>query len=173
EYRILGPVEVGGEAGPIPLGGKRQRALLGLLLMHAGAAVSTDRIVEALWGEEPPKHAKTALQNAVVQLRKLLGADALVLKAPGYALQVEPESLDARRFERLLKEARHAEPAERAWKIRDALALWRGPPLADLAFESFAQGEIRRLDELRLEALEQRLDADLELGQGPELVAEL
>jgi DNA-binding SARP family transcriptional activator len=173
EYRILGPVEVAGEAGPISLGGQKQRALLGLLLLHAGEAVSADRIVDELWGDHPPKTATTSLQNFVSQLRKLLGPEALVTKAPGYLLRVDPEQVDARRFERLIADARRAEPAERTWKLRDALALWRGPPLADLAFESFAQGEIRRLEELRLVALEERINADLEQGQGPELVGEI
>jgi DNA-binding SARP family transcriptional activator len=173
EYRILGPVELTGEAGPIPLGGQKQRALLALLLLHAGAAVSTDRIVDELWGKQPPKTATTSLQNFISQLRKLLGAETLVTKPPGYALRIEPDQLDAQRFERLLSEAREADAGERASKLRDALALWRGPPLADLAFEAFAQGEIRRLEELRLDAVEQRIEADLELGRGAELTAEL
>jgi DNA-binding SARP family transcriptional activator len=173
EFRILGPVEVVDETGPVTIGGQKQRALLGLLLLHAGEAVSTDRIVDELWGEQPPKTATTSLQNFVAQLRKLLGPDALVTKPPGYLLRVEPDRLDAACFERLLTEARRAEPDERASKLRDALALWRGPPLADLAYETFAQGEIRRLDELRLDALEERIDADLELGQAGELVGEL
>jgi DNA-binding SARP family transcriptional activator len=173
EYRILGSIEVLAEDTPIQLGGQKQRALLGLLLLNAGTAVSTDRIVDDLWSKHPPRTAITSLQNFVSQLRRLLGPDALVTKAPGYLLHVRPDQLDARRFERLVLEARQAEPAERAWKLRDALTLWRGPPLADLAFEPFAQGEIRRLDELRIGALEERLDADLELGGSGELVGEL
>jgi DNA-binding SARP family transcriptional activator len=173
EFRILGPVEAVDEAGPLTIGGQKQRALLGLLLLHAGEAVATDRIVDELWGEQPPKTATTSLQNFVSQLRRLLGPDVLVTKPPGYLLRVEPDGLDAARFERLLTEARRAEPDERARKLRDALALWRGPPLADLAYETFAQGEIRRLEELRLDALEERIDADLELGQAGELVGEL
>jgi DNA-binding SARP family transcriptional activator len=173
EFRILGPVEAVDEAGPVTIGGQKQRALLGLLLLHAGEAVATDRIVDELWGEQPPKTATTSLQNFVSQLRRLLGPDVLVTKPPGYLLRVEPDGLDAARFERLLTEARRAEPDERARKLRDALALWRGPPLADLAYETFAQGEIRRLEELRLDALEERIDADLELGQAGELVGEL
>jgi DNA-binding SARP family transcriptional activator len=172
EFRILGPVEVADETGLVSIGGQK-RALLGLLLLHAGEAVSTDRIVDELWGEQPPKTATTSLQNFVSQLRRLLGPDALVTKPPGYLLRVEPDQLDAARFERLLTEARRAEPDERAGKLREALALWRGPPLADLAFAAFAQGEIRRLEELRLDALEERIDADLELGQAGELVGEL
>ncbi|HSS72469.1 MAG TPA: BTAD domain-containing putative transcriptional regulator [Gaiellaceae bacterium] len=173
EYRILGPVEVADETGPISLGGQRQRALLGLLLLNAGRVVSTDRIVDQLWGEEPPKAALASLQNFVSQLRRLLGAHALLTKRPGYLLQVEPAQLDLLRFERLVTEAR-AEPAERRSQLlREALSLWRGPPLADLAFETFVQTEVRRLEELRLGALEERIDADLELGGRGELVGEL
>jgi DNA-binding SARP family transcriptional activator len=173
EFRILGPLEVVGEGGPIALGGQKQRALLGLLLMHAGAVVATDRLVDQLWGEHAPKTATTSLQNFVSQLRKLLGADLLVTRPPGYVLSIEPDSLDLARFQRLVADARAAEPAERAAKLREALALWRGSPLADLAFETFAQTEIRRLEELRLEALEARIDADLELGESAGLVSEL
>ena len=173
EFRILGPLEVVGESGEVALGGQKQRALLGLLLVRAGEVVATDRLVDQLWGEHPPKTATTSLQNLVSQLRRALGPDLLVTRPPGYVLRVEDESLDLRRFEHLVAEARGSPPAERAAKLREALALWRGPPLADLAFETFAQTEIRRLEELRLEALEERIDADLELGEGQSLVAEV
>jgi len=173
EFRILGPLEVAGEGGLVGLGGQKQRALLGLLLVRANQVVSTDKLVMELWGELPPKAAKASLQNLVVQLRKLLGADVVVTRPPGYALQVNARQVDLGRFERLVNDARQAEPEERAKKLREALALWRGPPLADLAFEAFAQGEIRRLEELRLEALEERIDADLALGSGSELAGEL
>ena len=173
EFRILGPLEVVGDGAPVALGGQKQRALLGLLLMRTGEVVSTERLVDQLWGEQPPKTATTSLQNLVSQLRKLLGTDALVTRPPGYVLEIDAESLDLGRFERLVSEARGAEPATRAAKLREALALWRGQPLADLSFEAFAQVEIRRLEELRLEAQEDRIDADLELGEGAALVAEL
>ena len=173
EFRILGPLEVVGEQGLIPLGGRMQRSLLGGLVIRAGQVVSTDRLIDELWGERPPKNAKTSLQNTVVQLRKLLGPEALVRRAPGYVLQVEPDQVDAVRFERLVAEARGLPAAERSRQIAEALALWRGPPLADLEFERFAEGEVRRLEELRLDALEERIDADLELGRGSELVPEL
>jgi DNA-binding SARP family transcriptional activator len=172
-FRILGPVEVADESGPLELGGQKQRALLALLLIHAGEAVASDRIVDELWGDQPPRTVTTSLQNLVSQLRKLLGPDVLVTRPPGYMLRIDREQVDAGRFERLIAEARQAEPAERAAKLQEGLALWKGPPLADLAFESFAQSEIRRLEELRLEALEQRIDGDLELGFGRELVGEL
>ena len=141
--------------------------------MHAGAVVSTDRLVSDLWGEAPPRTATTSLQNFVSQLRKLLGAGAIETQPPGYVLRVDPDCFDLARFERLVAAARGAAPAERVKLLRKALGLWRGPPLADLAFETFAQGEIRRLEELRVEALEDRIDADLELGAGGELVGEL
>ena len=173
EFRILGPLEVVGDEGPVALGGQKQRALLGLLLVRAGQVVSTDRLLEELWGEHPPKAAKSSLHNVVVQLRRLLGPDVVVTRPPGYVLRVSAGQVDLGRFESLVQAARHAEPEERARKLREALALWRGPPLDDLAFESFAQGEIRRLEELRLEALEERIDADLAVGAGGELVAEL
>ena len=173
EFRILGPVEVEGDAGRIALGGLKQRALLGALLVRAGEVVSTDRLLDELWGEHPPKTATTSLQNMVSQLRKLLGADVVVTRPPGYVLQVEPDQVDAARFEQLVADARRAPPEGRAALLRQALALWRGPALADLAFETFAGGEARRLEELRLEALEERIDSDLELGSGAELVGEL
>ena len=173
EYRILGPLEVMGEDGPVALGGQKQRGLLALLLVHAGTVVASERLVTYLWGETPPKTAATALQNLVGQLRKLLGSDAIETKPPGYVLQVEPDRFDLARFEQLCAAARKAGAEERAGLLREALALWRGPALADLAFETFAQNEIRRLEELRLDAVENRIDADLELGGAGDLVGEL
>jgi DNA-binding SARP family transcriptional activator len=172
EFRILGPLEVQ-DGGRIALGGQKQRALLGALVVHAGEVVSTDRLLDELWGEHPPRTATTSLQNMVSQLRKLLGADVLVTRPPGYVLQVERDQIDAARFEHLVADARATPPGERSRLLREALALWRGPPLADLEFERFAEAEVRRLEELRLDALEERIDADLELGLGSELVAEL
>ncbi len=173
EFRILGPLEVVGDDGPVALGGQKQRALLALLLVHSGEVVATERLVNELWGERPPKTATTSLQNFVSHLRKLLGPETLETKAPGYILRVDRDRFDLARFEALSAEARRAEPKERAKLLREALALWHGPPLADLAYETFAQSEIRRLEELRLEAVESRIDADLELGAGGELVSEL
>jgi DNA-binding SARP family transcriptional activator len=139
EFRILGPLEVVGDEGPIALGGQTQRALLGLLLLRAREVVATERLVDQLWGEQPPKTATTSLQNLVSQLRKLLGTDVLVTRPPGYVLQIDAESLDLGRFERLVVAARGAEPPVRAAGLREALALWRGQPLADLSSETFAQ----------------------------------
>ncbi|HEY8236397.1 MAG TPA: BTAD domain-containing putative transcriptional regulator, partial [Gaiellaceae bacterium] len=132
-----------------------------------------DRIVDALWGEQPPRTAATSLQNFVSQLRKLLGADVVVTKPPGYQLRIAPEQLDLERFTRLVEESRAEPPDERAAKLRRALALWRGRPLADLGFEAFAQQEIGRLEELRLAALEDRVEADLQAGRHKDLVGEL
>jgi DNA-binding SARP family transcriptional activator len=173
EFRILGPIEVRSNGETLSLGGPKQRALLALLLVDAGRAVSTDRLIDALWGEHPPKTAATSLQNFVSQLRKLLGPDVLVTKPPGYLLRVDPSRLDAARAQALAAEARSAALDKRAAKLREALALWRGPPLGEFAFEAFAQSEIGRLEELRLTVLEERIDADLEAGRHAEVVGEL
>jgi DNA-binding SARP family transcriptional activator len=155
------------------LGGQKQRALLALLLLDPNRVVSTDRIVDALWGEQPPRTAATSLQNFVSQLRKLLGPETLVTKPPGYELRLAGEQLDLQRFRRLVDEARGEPPEERAERLRLALALWRGPPLADLGFESFAQSEIVRLEESRLAVVEDRIEAELEAGRHAELAGEL
>src|ERR1044071_4126238 len=131
EFRILGPLEVLDAGRSISLGGQKQRALLALLLLDAGRVVSVDRIVDALWGERPPKTAPTSLQNFVSHLRKALGADVLVTQPPGYVLRIAPEQLDVERFTLLADEAKRLPVEERAAKLREALTLWRGPPLAD------------------------------------------
>jgi len=173
EFRILGPLEVVDGEDALHLGGQKQRALLALLLLDPNRVVSTDRIVDALWGEEPPRTAATSLQNFVSQLRKLLGPETLVTKPPGYELRLAGEQLDLQRFRRLVDEARGEPPEERAERLRLALALWRGPPLADLGFESFAQSEIARLEESRLAVVEDRIEAELEAGRHAELAGEL
>jgi DNA-binding SARP family transcriptional activator len=172
-FRLLGPLEIEADGEPVLLAGQKQRALVALLLLDANRVVSTDRIVDALWGEQPPKTAATSLQNLVSQLRKLLGPETLVTRPPGYELRVPLQQLDLHRFERLVDEARGTPADERGAKLRSALALWRGPPLADVAFEAFAQGEIARLEEVRLGVLEDRIDAELEEGRHTELVGEL
>ena len=173
DFRILGPLEVEGVDGPVALGGQRQRMLLAVLLLHAGHVVPTDRLVHELWGEHPPNTAASSLQNAVSQLRKVIGAETLQTRAPGYVLAVESEHIDAGRFEGAIVAARRAAPEERARLLRLALDTWRGPPLAEFTFDSFAQGEIHRLDELRLVAVEQRIEADVDSGRPGEVVAEL
>ncbi len=156
----------------IVLGGSKQRALLALLLLHANRVVSRDRLIDELWDSSPPETASTALQVHVSQLRKSLGRDAIVTRAPGYMISVEPGALDLERFELLVDEAHGKEAEARAKILEEALALWRGPPLADLD-DSFAGAERAQLEERRTSALEQRIDADLELGLHSELVPEL
>src|SRR5215208_6856072 len=173
EFRILGPLEISRNGVAVELRGQRQRAVLALLLLDANRVVRTERLIDELWGENPPRTAVTSLHNALVQLRKLLGPDALQTRPPGYVLRVEPKGYDLARFESLLREAREAPPEERAQLLRDALGEWRGAPLAELAHEAFAQSEVRRLEELRISALEDRLDADLEAGRHAALVPEL
>ncbi len=173
EFRILGPLEIVDGGADVPLSGRNQRALVALLLVHANEALSTDRIVDRLWGEHPPRTATTSLQNTVSQLRKLLGPGLLQTRPNGYALEIDAGQLDLGCFEELLDRARAAEPDERAVLLHEALALWRGPPFADLQFETFLQQEIQRLESLRLAALEERIAADLELRADAELVAEV
>jgi DNA-binding SARP family transcriptional activator/thioredoxin-like negative regulator of GroEL len=173
EFRILGPLEVVEDGRPVSLDRRRMRALLAFLLLHANELVSADRLIDEVWGPEPPKTASASLQNYVSRLRKAIGADAVVSQPPGYVLRIDPERFDLARFERLTSEARGAEPRERAEKLRAALALWRGPALDDLAFEPFARDEVGRLEEARLAALEDCIDAELELGRDGDLVGEL
>ena len=174
QFRILGPLEVAEGDYLVSLAGA-QRSLLALLLLNANQVVSADRLIDELWGEEVPESGRTALQVRVSQLRKALGDDGgrIATRAPGYLLRVDRDELDLYRFERLVSEAGGAEPAEAAAKLREALGLWRGPPLADLSYASFAQPAIRRLEELRMAALEKRIEADLELGRQADLVGEL
>jgi DNA-binding SARP family transcriptional activator len=173
EFRILGPLEVVDGGAAVALPSQKQRALLALLLINNGEVVSTDRLIDELWGERPPKTAPNVLQNLVSQLRKVLPQSLVVTRAPGYRIDVEPDQLDLRLFERLVAEAQGRDAQARAHLLRDALAIWRGPPLADLQFEGSASGEVRRLEELRQQAVEERIDVDLELGGGRELVGEL
>ena len=174
EFRILGPLEVVSDDGELlALGGQRQRAVLAVLMLNAGHVVSTDFLIDAVWGEEPPRTAATSLQNAISALRRVLGPDLLLTQAPGYRLAVDPESVDLGRFERLVASARSLEPEERRVRLREALALWRGEPLTDIAFVPFAAAEIRRLESLQLNALDARIDADLAVGAGLDVVPEL
>jgi DNA-binding SARP family transcriptional activator/streptogramin lyase len=177
EFRILGPLEVRENGRALAIGAGKQRALLALLLLDAGDVVSTDRLIDNLWGERPPASALNSVHIYVSQLRKVLGEDCLITRGHGYLLALEPEQVDLGRFERLLGKGREllasGEAKRASDALRAALALWRGPPLADLASEPFAQGEIARLEELRLAALEERIEADLALGRHAELVPEL
>jgi class 3 adenylate cyclase len=176
EFRILGPLEVRGDAQPVALGGAKQRALLVLLVVRANELLPTERIVEELWGGTPPPTATKTVQVYVSQLRKALGRELLETRGPGYVLHAEDDAVDARRFERLLGEARRALPTDAAAAARlleQALGLWRGDALAEFAYEPFAAGEIARLAELRLVARELLLEARVELGAHVEAVPEL
>lgn len=144
-----------------------------MLVLRARQAVPTDVLIDALWDDAPPATAAKSLQVYVSRLRKALGEHVIATRPPGYVLQVEPEQLDAERFERLVEEARHEPPERAAATLRDAIGLWRGPPLSDFAYEAFAASEIARLEELRLTAVEARIDADLALGRHARLVSEL
>ena len=177
EFGILGPLAAWDDGRELTLGGAKQRALLAVLVLRANEDVATAKIVDELWGERPPATAAKAVQVYVSQLRKLLGASVVETRPAGYRLAVGRGALDVERFEDLLERGRLlvAEGAEHraADVLREALALWRGPPLADFPYEPFAQNEIGRLEGLRLAALELRLQADLALGRAPEVVGEL
>ena len=173
DYRLLGPLEARAGDRAVPLGGPKQRAVLAVLLLRAGETVSVDTLIDEVWGERPPVNVTATLHNCVSRLRKAIGTETIETRAPGYVLHARDEEIDARRFERALVAARALEPAERAAALREALSLWRGAALADLAFEPFAGAEAARLEELRLVALEERIDAELTLGRQEQLVAEL
>ena len=173
EFRLLGPLQVLESDRPLPLGRGRQRALFALLLIHANEVVSTDRLIDELWGATPPKNALKNIQVYVSRLRKELGEGRLVTQSPGYLLHVDPSELDLGRFERFVADADGADPQLAADNLRRALEEWRGPALADVAYEPFAQAEIARLEERRWAATEQRLDADLACGRDAQLIGEL
>ena len=177
EFSILGPLEVFDDGRPVHLGGPKQRAALAILLLSANRVVSVERLADDLYAGAPPVTAVTQVQRQVSDLRKVLGAAVIETRSPGYALHVEPERLDLDRFERWTHEAALAldrsEPAAAADLLTEALGLWRGAPLADVAYEPFAQTAIGRLEELRLAALEQRFEAELALGRHGSVLAEL
>jgi DNA-binding SARP family transcriptional activator len=177
EFRILGPLEVWDEGRRISLSGPKQRALLALLLLHANEIVPGDRLIDELWGEDSSERAATSLRVNVTRLRKVLPSDVLVTRSPGYTIRLGPDQLDLLRFERLVEEGRallaEARPTDAAARLREALSLWRGSALTDFAYESFAQAAIARLEEIRLAALELRIEADIALGRDRELIAEL
>src|SRR5438045_6786248 len=162
EFRILGPLEVVDNGRVVDLGSRKQRALLTVLLLRRGDVVAVDELIESL-GSEPPRTAETTLRAYVSRLRASLGPNRLQTRSRGYLLTVAPDEVDADRFESLT----------RAGRFDEALSLWRGAPLADVAYESFAQTEIARLEELRLAAIEERVEADLAAGRHSPLVAEL
>ena len=172
-YLILGPLEIHDGETEVALRGGQQRKLLAILLLHGGEAVSSDRLIDELWHGKPPDTAAKALQGYVSSLRKQLGPETVETVGSGYRLKVAAEDVDARHFEELLAEARPLERGPAAAKLHEALALWRGPALADFAYNDFAQHEIERLEELRLSCIERRIDLELALGHHGDLVPEL
>jgi class 3 adenylate cyclase/DNA-binding SARP family transcriptional activator len=184
DFRILGSLEVLDEGREVKLGGTKQRALLALLLLHANETLTTDRLIDELWGERPPANSAKTVQVHVSRLRKALapvngagGERVVVTRERGYELRLDPERLDARRFERLVAEGRGelaaGRPQVAAAALERALSLWRGAPLAELAHEPFAQTEIARLDDLRAGALEKLVEAKLDLGRHEEVIVQL
>ena len=177
EFRVLGPIQVAGGAGPVELASGKQLALLACLLIARGEVVSRDRLIDALWGEQPPAAAVNSLQVHVHGLRGRLGPERIERDGPGYRLRLMPGELDLERFDRLVERGRseleRAEAETAAASLREALGLWRGHPYEDVRYEAFAQAEVARLEELRLAALEDRINADLALGRHRALVPEL
>jgi YVTN family beta-propeller protein len=177
DFRILGPLELGDRRNPVSIDAPKQRALLGVLLLHPNEVVSTQRLIDELWGERPPARALKVVQTYVSQLRRVLGPTSIETRPPGYLLRVEKDALDAAQFRDLATEARRLATNGQGERARalyaEALALWRGPPLADVRFESFAQNELERLEEERLRVVGDRIDCELALGRHYELVPEL
>ncbi len=177
EFRILGSLQVVEDDQQLALGSPQQQALLAALLVHRRHPVSSDHLIDELWGERAPPTARKIVQGYVSSLRKVLGDGVLVSRGRGYLLQVDPGQTDVDRFESLVAEGHRAlaerDPHTAAERLREALTLWRGPALADFAYESFAQSEIARLEEARLAALEERIEAELALGEHARLVGEL
>ncbi|MBA3333229.1 MAG: winged helix-turn-helix domain-containing protein, partial [Actinobacteria bacterium] len=176
EFRVLGPLEIEQDGALIRIGAPKERALLLYLLLNACAVVPADRIIEALWGSAPPSSAKKLVQLYVSHLRDKLGRAAIETVPPGYRAQIAPSSLDCVRFERLLRDGREAQVSGNAQLavaiLSRALALWRGPALVDVSFDDFAVAEAARLEELRLDCAEERLAAQLSLGEHEDVVAE-
>jgi DNA-binding SARP family transcriptional activator len=176
-FGLLGPLAVWLDGQPARVGGLKQRSVLAVLLLEANGVVSRDRLIDALWGDSPPPSASAALDAYVYRLRKLVGSDRLTRRGSGYVLRVGPGELDAGEFESLVAGGRAAlaagDAGGAARQLREALALWRGPALADLAGQPFADNEIARLEEVRLGALEDRIEADLILGRHDSVVSEL
>jgi DNA-binding SARP family transcriptional activator len=177
EFRILGPLDVVGPDGPIGIDGGKVRALLELLLLHANEVIPGDRLVDSLWGESPSESAEHAVEVYVSRLRRALGQDRIETHPPGYRIRVEPGELDLHRFEVLTAEARAAseanDAAEAVRLLQQAEALWRGPALSELRSLERSRPEIIRMDELRLAAATDRIDAMLATGRHAEVVPEL
>jgi DNA-binding SARP family transcriptional activator len=177
EFRILGPLEVTHQGEAVHVGGAKERALLAILVLNANEAVSVDRLIDELWGVRPPATARKSVQVRVAGLRRTLGEGVLLTSAGGgYLIRIAADQLDLHHFERLVSEGRDAladDPAAAKDKLSEAVAIWRGPALADFAYESFAQPAIARLEELRLSALELQIEAELALGRHAGVVGRL
>src|SRR5262249_15068069 len=180
EFRILGPLEVVNEHHELRIGPAKEQGVLAVLLLYANEVVSREQLIDSLWGESPPASAIKAVNVYVSQLRKTLaqnGTDPIATRSPGYMLEVQPEQLDAARFERLVDKCRECvsvrEPEAAALLFSEALSLWRGPALTGLELESDARNEVERLDGLRTSALLDRIDCQLTLGHDEDLVGEL
>src|SRR5919199_4652390 len=177
EFGILGPLEVRRDDRPVAIPGAKERALLAILLLRANEPVAADRLVDELWPDAAPPTARKSVQVRVATLRRVLPDGVLVTRGGSYVIQVDRDQLDLHRFERLLSDGSRAladgDARGAAAMLREALALWRGPALADFAYEPFAEPAVARLEELRLAALEERLEADLALGHHAQLVGEL
>jgi DNA-binding SARP family transcriptional activator/streptogramin lyase len=172
-YLILGPLEIHDGAAEVALRGGQQRKLLAILLLHGSEVVSSDRLIDELWAGKPPGTAAKALQGYVSSLRKQLGPETIETVGAGYRLKLAADQVDVHEFEELLAEARPLERGPAATKLQEALALWRGPALADFAYDDFAQREIERLEELRQAGIERRINLELALGHHDDLVPEL
>ena len=176
-FSLLGPLRVVDGEREIAVDAPKQRALLVLLLLRRGESVTVERVGDELWAGEPPATATKAVRVYVAQLRKALGTDTVVTEGGGYALPLDRHETDVGHFEGLVGEGRRlldaGDASRAAGVLREALALWRGPALAEFRYEEFAQREAARLEEARLGALEARIDADLALGREDELVPEL
>jgi DNA-binding SARP family transcriptional activator len=180
EFRILGPLEVRDDGRPLELRGAKQKLLLAMLLLNANKVVSSESLIDVLWGDDPPETARKALQMHVSQLRRALAdgragdESVIATRSPGYRLEIGASTLDLTRFERELAEAKDARsPSDVAASLRAALDLWRGPPLADVVRGEALRAEAARLEERRLSAVEDRIDADLALGEHAAVIGEL
>jgi len=176
KIRVLGSVDVEQNGRSVKLGGPKQRAVLSMLALNANATVSLERLIDGLWGEEPPSTAAKMVQQYVSQLRRLLAEDEgpeIVTRGRGYELQVDPAAVDTLRFEQLVERAARDDDGGRGRLAHEALALWQGPPLADLLDEPFAASEARRLEELHLTATELMIEGELEAGRHPEVIGRL
>jgi WD40 repeat protein/DNA-binding SARP family transcriptional activator len=175
-FRILGPLEVDAGGGPIPLGGPKQRAVLAHLVLRANQLVPAETLIDQIWAENPPEKVRNVIQTYVSHLRKALGHDRIESQGPGYRLRLDPFELDAARFDALMRDAKKTLPLDpnvAVATLEDALALWRGPALADLADQSSLLAEAARLDELRLEAQETRIEGLLAVGAQARAIGEL